>query len=116
MRQRQRGGKGREGTGAGHTGPVGRGGDFQFYSRGVKFSLAERTNQAALPHKDSVFGGLNNTSRFLLETEPGGPNSSRAGFSGPVPHYCVRGQSPLDHREQHNRELGVTSDLGVGFR
>lgn len=56
--------------GAGCAGPVGPGEDFKFYSRGVKFSPAERIYQAALPHMEFVLGGLKNISHLLLETEP----------------------------------------------
>ena len=52
---------------------------LECYSRGVKFSPAERTSLAALPHKESVFGRLKNISYFFLETEPGRSDSSRAG-------------------------------------
>lgn len=76
LEQNQRGGEREEVRAgrrweAGCTGPVGPGEDFEFYSRGVKFSPAERTNQAALPHKESVFGGLKNISHLFLETEQG---------------------------------------------
>lgn len=59
---------GREGgqEGTGRTGHVGCGEDFEFYSRVMKFSPAETTSQAALPHEERVRGELSNTSRSVL--------------------------------------------------
>lgn len=103
--------------GAGCARPVGPGGGFEFYSRGVKFSPAERTYRAALSHKESVLcvcvcgggGGLKNVSPLLLETEPGRCHFLQSRLLRSCPPFLGKGAVPHGHWEQARQ--GTGSDL-----